>query len=129
MTREVETYKTVFINNKFENDENTFSKNINVEFIPDEIVVKYICVNDDNTNTETGIYTLKTNLIREEDLITFPAFHNFSQQVDIPFKNYDRINGTYSFKLGKLDETAIAELDTMDLSLSLVLLFVKFKSE
>lgn len=129
MTREVETYKTVFINNKFEANQKSFTKNINVEFLPDEIIVKYLSLNDDNVNIEYGMYTLKTNLVREDILICFPPASSFTTSLDIPFKNYDRINGTYSFTLNKIDNSEIDEMATMNLSLSLVLMFVKFKSE
>jgi len=129
MLRAVETHKTVFLNNKFDNNQKSFEKNINVEFIPDEIIVKYITVKNDNIVAEKGVYMLKTNLVRDEILISFPCRTTFTSSVDIPFKNYDRINGTYSFTLNKIDYSGIANLANMDLSLSLVLMFVKYKSE
>ena len=128
MPREIETYKTVMINNKFGNNQNSFNKSIYVEFIPDEIVLKFISAQDNNANDEEGSYLLRTNLVEPFDLISFPASSGYAESVDIPFRSTKPINSNYEFNLSKVDGGAIARLTTMNLSVSLTFLFIKFKS-
>jgi hypothetical protein len=128
---EILTYKTYTISNVFGNNETTFTKDIFVDFEPDEIVLKYLAYSDDNTALEGGMYSLKCDMFNTEGnvLINFPADSNFAETLDIPFKNNSKnLNGTRTFSISKLNNGAIEEVATMDLSISFTLLFVKFKS-
>ena len=40
---DIETYKTITISKEIPSTVTSFTKDINIEFIPDEIVLKYVC--------------------------------------------------------------------------------------
>ena len=119
------------VNNIFGNNVTSFTKEIYIEFIPDEIILKFISITDDNANAQSGCYLIKTNLVESSNLITFPAAAGYAESVDIPFRNSKPINSTYLFDIFKVDGTKPTGngLTGMNLSLSLTFLFIKFKSQ
>lgn len=128
MPKEIETFKTILIKNIFGNNQSSFRRNINIEFIPDEIVLKHVAMSDDNANAEEGNYLIKSNIIDQYELISIPANSMFCESVDIPFKNSKPITGDFEFTISKINGNAPTQIATMNLSISLTLLLIKFKS-
>lgn len=124
----IEQYKTITLMTTIDTDESGFTKNIYVEFIPDEIVLKYVSYAMSAESANVGCFQLSSNLITNDMVVfTAPYALNFHESYNIPFPNYKRtINGTYLFEL-KTMEGNLIELD-VDLNLAFTLVFIKWKN-
>lgn len=128
---EIETYKTLTIALRLEDNKNSFSRDINIEFIPDEIILKNM--NWCNAQATNEIpYKLITNLIDGDGVIgTLPKITvttSFHDSYNIPFRNSRPINGTYLFEIKDYTNAPIS-VSTENRFLSFTLVFIKWKKK
>jgi len=134
MVKEIENFKTEMINIHFVS-KNIEHYKINVEFAPDEIVLKYISIFDNDGANTRNMYIIKSNLVEGGNLISLPGptdgtNTNYTESVDIPFNNRGRpISGTYEFSITEMDGTIPTNKDTIDYMMCLTFIFIKFKSD
>eukprot|EP00732_Lithocolla_globosa_P008231 Lithocolla_globosa_v1_NODE_11475_length_505_cov_8.326667.p1 type:complete len:151 gc:universal NODE_11475_length_505_cov_8.326667:25-477(+) len=128
-------------------DGNTIDTLINLEFIPDEIILKCISVYDaDNVDIlgepgeggagttpivdKTKMYHLRTNLISDNSgvLASFPLCKSYHESYHIPFKNTQPINGTYNFTVIDAQGGGLpVGGNNFNMHISITLMFVKYK--
>lgn len=133
MPREIETYKTVMVDLLFVNTPpdfyiNRYSTDIYVEFTPDEIVLKHIAVKNDTdvADVDLGMYKIRSSLVGNNYIISFPANSSYAEAVDIPFKNSNPISSVYDFNL--IGTATNSPSNDVILTATLTFLFIKFKS-
>ncbi len=91
----IEEHKNVIIS--FGGGSDTFSCPINIDFVPDEVIVKGISSFIDNTS---GVLTvIKTDLINEQFLGFYNDANTVSSVAGAVFTLKKPIRGTYTFKL------------------------------
>eukprot|EP00732_Lithocolla_globosa_P008192 Lithocolla_globosa_v1_NODE_11378_length_513_cov_172.679039.p1 type:complete len:139 gc:universal NODE_11378_length_513_cov_172.679039:442-26(-) len=114
------------------NQDATFSKEIYCEFIPDEIILKYISVYDNSVgdaDSKDKMFILKTSLISDNTgiLATYPQATAYHESYHLPFKNNRPINGTYNFTITDITGDNPAGGANYDVFISFTLMFVKYK--
>jgi len=114
----------------------SFTENIHLEFIPDEIILKHVSVNDQDGANSSKINIISSDLVEGGQLFTIPGSSDetnnviFCESVDIPFRNKNRpINGVYNFSVLNHFRKYHHNITTFNYFLSLTFLFVKFKSK
>jgi len=140
-------YQTVFIN-RYLNQTNTFNQVININFEVDEIILKNLVVVDEDAANSGNLVTIKTNLIDDQILYSYPITINkvetdaggetvnFQQDLNIPFqvkKGMGNINSTYTFtflntytdKAGTITNDSI-NTGANEIYISICLVFVKY---
>eukprot|EP00732_Lithocolla_globosa_P003954 Lithocolla_globosa_v1_NODE_3407_length_1681_cov_654.876999.p3 type:complete len:136 gc:universal NODE_3407_length_1681_cov_654.876999:782-1189(+) len=111
---------------------NTFSENIYLDFIPDEIILKNISYYDDDGTTavaaKTKLFVLKSTLVSDNsgNIATFPLASAYHEQYHIPFRNVRPIGGTYTFTLTDVDGAAPGGGGNFDLFIGITLTFVQY---
>ena len=76
-----------------------FTANINIEFQPDEIILKHVAFSDLDTANADPICLVRTDLIDNHFLFALPNVVDASDYCDTHFRNTKPINSTYTFKL------------------------------
>ena len=140
-------YQTVFIN-RYLDQTNTFDQVININFEVDEIILKNLVVVDEDAANSGNLVTIKTNLIDDQILYSYPITINkvetdaggetvnFQQDLNIPFqvkKGMGNINSTYTFtflntytdKAGTITNDSI-NTGANEIYISICLVFVKY---
>ena len=119
---EIETFKTIYVNINLSVGAD-HGANIYVEFEVDEVVLKYVAFyNDIPDGPALGI--LSSELIGGP-IFTFPLTTAFFEQMNTPFRVASKqVNGRYNFTLTGINGVAYY---ATDLTMSLCLLFVKYK--
>lgn len=108
---------------------NILNKDIYIEFKPDEVVLKYITINNPDYANCPKLMKLNTNMLQKNrTLITFPSVEVFNESVDIPFSSNLNVNGNYYFSILDQNNLAPANTSTFKMYLAITLLFIKFKS-
>jgi len=110
----------------------SFTYDINVEFIPDEVVLKYVSYNNISALNTDHMLFLRSNLIPGNPvLFSFPNASKYNEALDIPFKLKSPVNGSYNFNfvtiLGKPPSMAL--IPYFSIEIAFTLLFIKFKSQ
>lgn len=139
----IENFRTMTISTfieELDTKPNYFDRDINIEFVPDEIVLKTVSVYDSDTTTavadKTKLFAIKSNLIYENAniLFTFPLAENaFHEAYHVPFRNINNINGTYRFTLisADIDKNPKGEVPlggaNFKMYISFTLLFIKYR--
>ena len=104
-----------------------YSQNINVEFQPDKVILKYITITNNDYATTPPILFLQSSLIPNQNLISIPNSQHYSESVDIPFKIHGPINSYYDFSLRTLLNKSIPNASSITIFFSLTLIFVQYK--
>jgi len=140
-------YQTVFIN-RYLDQTNTFDQVININFEVDEIILKNLVVVDEDAANSGNLVTIKTNLIEDQILYSYPITINkvesdaggetvnFQQDLNIPFqvkKGMGNINSTYTFtflntytdKDGDITNSPIST-GANKIYISICLIFIKY---
>ena len=105
----------------------TYSQDINIEFQPDKVILKYITITNKNPNETPGILLLCSNLIPNQSLISIPNSIHYSESVDIPFKTHGPINSSYDFYLRTMGNRSINK-NFANIMFSLTFIFIKYKN-
>lgn len=133
MPREIAHYKTVLVPMRF-NASMTTSSFIHCEFPPDEIILKYVSINDKDGANSGAMHMIHSDLIQGQHLFSLPGSadgatnYAYSEAVDIPFQNVQRpVNGNYTFRITLYDGTTPTNVATMNYYITLTFLFIKFK--
>ena len=123
---EIETYKTITVTKVIPINTATFTADINIDFIPDEIVLK-------NVSFFTGTsydrsFMLTSSLIGDDQILaTLPKSSSFHESYNIPFKNSGRpIQGNYTFEIREFTKELFIKASVSYLSFTLV--FIKWKT-
>ncbi|OJV15192.1 MAG: hypothetical protein BGO27_03575 [Alphaproteobacteria bacterium 33-17] len=139
-------YQTVFIN-RYLDAITTFDHVININFEVDEIVLKNLVVVDLDANNSPNLVTIKSNLVEDQILYTYPIEINniettggvvsksFQKDLNIPFqvkKGMGNINSTYTFtflnnfidKTGAITNASLPATNKIYISMCLV--FIKY---
>ena len=98
----------------------TFTKNLNLEFIPDEMIVKGMHFFKDGTNNT--VFTLSSNLVDYNIMCSFietDIYSNFNNvfQINKP------VNGLYDFTINMVDTGSIV----YNGSIAITLEFIQYK--
>jgi hypothetical protein len=141
----IKNTKTVTLSGSFvytNTDPIRFSTDINVEFKPNMIILRNFSIYDSTltapTNLNDKVMQIKTNLINNNTLISFPLPNNFSSATsygflsitpNIQFRNFENLNSKYDFTLynclgSSLDPETIANIN---LQLTFTLEFVEYE--
>jgi len=110
----------------------SFSRDINIEFIPDEVVLKNVSINNIGYENSDHMLFLRSNLIPGSPILfSFPNLSMYNEALDIPFRLKSPVNGTYNFNfvtiLGKPPSQAL--IPYFSIEIAFTLLFIKFKSK
>lgn len=131
MPPEIEVFKTTTIYGALGNGVTAFTYDVYIDFIPDEIVLKYISRydNDEHTTPNNGdpMILLRSSLVDGEILASIPRSVAFHESYNIPFPNKKAIRGTYNFILTDIDNDAPSNAVTFDTQITCTLLFIKYK--
>eukprot|EP00732_Lithocolla_globosa_P007934 Lithocolla_globosa_v1_NODE_10670_length_578_cov_2468.967495.p1 type:complete len:139 gc:universal NODE_10670_length_578_cov_2468.967495:85-501(+) len=132
----IKNFKTLTFSaqiNDLTDQDATFSKQINLEFIPDEIILKNVSLYNYDINTTAQYYSkmflLKSSLLSDNGgvLASIPHSTAYHEQYHISFKNNSPINGTYSFTLTDIFGAKPGGGANYNTFISLTLMFVKYK--
>jgi len=104
----------------------TFFAPINVEFIPDEIKLKYVAYYDSDTNATDALTIIKSSLVDNHTIFAFPGLISLNQQVDFRFRNFKQIQGEYTFSIARYNGNQIQNIATVDSYVSLTFEFIKY---
>jgi len=125
---EIVNYKTITVTGYMGNNENSFTSDINLDFQPDEVVVKLI-IFDNAINVITDrIYIIKTDLIDNNILAPLEAATGFIQPINIPYKINKSINGQYTFSIWNYDGSEPDDIADFEVALGITLTFIKYKT-
>ena len=134
--KEIENWK-VIVADVFFDKSSTASVPIYCEFIPDEIVLKYVSVVDNSSQTNTNIYLFSSDLFNGQIFFSFacnidPATNGltlYNEQINTPFqmKNGQMINGNYTFSIQSSSKYAEITPAQIEIHMMLTLMFVKNK--
>lgn len=131
MIPEIEVVKTTTIYGYLNNNETSFNYDIYVDFIPDEIILKYISRYDEAENAAPGtsdaMILIRSTLIDNEVLASIPRCAAFHESYNIPFQAKKSIRGTYSFDITSVTGTLPINVAAFDTYIACTLLFVKYK--
>jgi len=141
----IKNTKTVTLSGSFvytNTDPIRFSTDINVEFKPNMIILRNFSVYDSTltapTNLNDNVMQIKTNLINNNTLISFPLPNNFSSATsygflsitpNIQFRNFENINSRYDFTLYNYMGTGLNSdtIDELSLYMTFTLEFVEYE--
>ena len=115
--------KVVFINGSIGNNANSFTQEINVEFQPSEVKLLYVVRQDNDAHVADPVTILRSSLIDNNILITFPDTGTYYEKFEIPFPLNKSINGLYTFEILTINGNRPLNIATYDTTISLCLLF------
>jgi len=122
---QIESYKTVVISGHYGN--NVIP--INIEFEPDEVIVKTLSAfNGDTGNPNSGMLLLRTDLCKDSILAHIPLNEVTYQVINTPFLLRKPVNDVYFFSLTDITGALPEDIATFDFQLALTLQFIKYKS-
>lgn len=134
---EVELFKTVslslFFNvgeiSPYQINSTSCYADINIQFIPDEVIIKNISVRDNNTDGDDAqpIYLITSDLLNDPVMFHFPLAETFHEMLNIPFLLKKQISGKYIFRILSVHMTEPDNKATFNMFCVLTLLFVKYK--
>ena len=116
--------KIVYINGNIGNNANSFTQDINLEFQPSEVKLLYVSRLDNDSINADQTTILRSNLIDNNILLSFPKTAVYYLNMDIPFPLNKNINGSYTFEFLKYDGTKPGNIATFNTTISLCLLFI-----
>ena len=135
---EVELFKTVSVNLFFNIEEtspyqiNSTScyADINIQFIPDEVIIKNISVRDNDINAAGAqpIYLITSDLLNDPVMFHFPLAQTFHEMLNIPFLLKKQISGKYVFRILSMNMIEPENKATFNMFCAITLLFVKYKN-
>jgi hypothetical protein len=124
--------KTVTIVGAF-NDTNSFQYQINVPFPVDDVIIKYLCFhNEGGPDPVNGLVipdgpylsVIRSDLIDNNVLATFPLVENFFETMNTPFRlSNSNVNNTYTFTVTDILGNIFP---FTDLDATIVLVFIKY---
>lgn len=121
----IEEHKNVLIS--YSGTEDTFAVSINIDFVPDEVILKGITSYLDNTGSGV-VSVIKTDLVNEKFLGFFNDANTVSSVNDAVFTLKKPIRGTYTFQILSIGAGVNNyALYTTGADLSIHLDFVKYK--
>jgi len=106
----------------------SFTSNIFVDFIPDEIILKQTTFSDENQTITDPMIQIKSDLIDNQILTIIPYVTANSEYCNIRFKNFKSIQGLYTFNLfGALGGALMSTQQNIYVSFTFE--FVKYKPQ
>ena len=136
--KEIENMKTIVTSCYFDAITNV-SSSLFCEFVPDEIVLKYVSIVDVSAQNNTHIYQLSSSLLDNQIFYTFATELNaagngtvmYNEQVNTPFfhKNKQNIQGNYSFTLSSYPGDTNLNAANTNVYFSLTFVMFKYKEK
>lgn len=124
----IENYETVDVLLTYGNNVSSLSYEINLDFIPDEMILKNVSKFDNNNGvTSDQMILFKTDLVNAPVFCHFPKTSSFHETYDIPFKMNKPIRGNYRFYFTKMNGDDPNNITTFDTKMAFTLLFLKYK--
>ena len=120
---DVLNFETTVISSTLAINQTVFSEYINLEFIPDQVVLKTLSVLNASTQQPEN-YMLRSSLIDDKILLSVPDAGIVQETYNNPYKCQKPINSTFNFRLVKIDNTPFTH-DGL-LHISITLLFIKW---
>jgi len=106
----------------------SFTSNIFVDFIPDEIILKQTTFSDENQTITDPMIQIKSDLIDNQILTIVPYVTANSVYCNIRFKNFKSIQGLYTFNLFGALGGALMSTE-QNIYVSFTFEFVKYKPQ
>lgn len=126
---EILNYKTITVTGHLGNNQNSFTFNINnLEFQPDEVVVRLLLGNNELGAITDYMYIIKSDLVDNNVLAPMSATAVILEPVNIPHKLVKPINGIYTFSIYNYDGTIPGDIALFNLTIGISLLFIKYKT-
>lgn len=104
-----------------------FTEQIDVAFIPDEIIVRYASYYDVDTNPSNSMSYVRSSLIDNHVLLSIPAVTSFQGIIEQRYRNYKQIQNLYTFSISNYDNSRITNYSTVNSFLSITFEFVKYR--
>ncbi len=124
---DIEYIKTINVTG-YINATDNFTTNIDVEFIPDVIKLKFVTYNNqsESANPFDPMYLLKSTLIDNHTLLGIPAIEVDAQWYDVSFRNFKQIGGTYNFSLSNINGGQCINIGNIDIYIVITFEFIKY---
>lgn len=137
--------KTVVVAGSMPNNTPELSKFINVEFQPDEVIIKRISRWDNDEDNADTVVLLNTDLVYPNTIYTYAAESNASlddaspaittyynrqgtnDNVESVFKINGSVNSTYRFWFTRYDNAPVSNLASFDTRIAITLVFIEYK--
>ena len=127
---EIKMQKVITFIGSVGNGSNTFSYSVNnLNFIPDEVRLKYVAKYDNDVDDSDNFVVLKSELSDNNIMMTFPKVDVFYQNCDIPWTLKYPVNGKINFQFTQIDGTVPSNIDTFDTNIALTFLFIKYEDK
>eukprot|EP00732_Lithocolla_globosa_P001458 Lithocolla_globosa_v1_NODE_732_length_3370_cov_317.275935.p3 type:complete len:129 gc:universal NODE_732_length_3370_cov_317.275935:438-52(-) len=125
--RDIETYTTEVIDAGIPADQSSFTRDIYLDFQPDDIILKAITTPsiDGSVPSNLNMFFIRSNLIDNGTLASIPVTDKYHETYNNVYKNNKQINGTYSFNLYDVDDDPFSYDDLFTVAITLT--FVKWK--
>ena len=130
----IELYKTVTIPLIIDNANggtniSTLQQYINVEFQPDEVLLKTVSIFDGSAQIDIMTY-IKSDLIDNNILYAFMSADTINQYCGVPFRLSNKnINGYYNFTFTSYLGSTSEFCDQYNFVVVLVLVFIKYQKK
>lgn len=107
----------------------SISLRVDVEFVPDEVILKYVSTVDTNSinNRHSKFYKLSTSIVNGDTLFTFPAGVAFHENYNIPFTLNKTIKNMHTFHFKDIYDNGVTDDKPFNIQLSFCLLFVRYR--
>lgn len=123
--QDIDTYKTITLKQVIGANTSSFAKDINVEFVPDEIVLKNITFWTSTAYTD-AIQLTSDLILGDRVLLTMPKTTSYHESYNVPFRTLNRpVNGNYKFEIKNFSDALVSKASTSSLAFTLV--FIKWK--
>lgn len=127
MNKSESNYKTVAITATCGNNVTSFSSFINLEFVPDEIILKYVCRTDADTANSDPLTLLRSNIIGNNIMYAFPDVANYDNTPLLRFKTIGQpIPNTANFEFVTISGGTPSNKSTYDTKIVMMLEFIKY---
>ena len=137
MQPEIESYKIITVYGYCGNNVNSFTFPIEIEFVPNEVVLKYFNLYDYDSEHAGGLYFINTDLIYNKPLVSYPGCTAMNELFNTPFILNTPVNRIYTFTINSLYVANVANINilstpsniaTFSTEVSFVLMFIKYKN-
>lgn len=104
----------------------TFRQDINIQFVPDEVILRGICYYDNTNAANSDIYTIKSSLINNEEIATFGRQENNTtfQKMNSSFILRRPVQGSYYFTV---IDFVNDEIEGITFTMTLALEFIQYE--
>lgn len=141
MSKEIENFKTVIVKGVMVNNAPFFNSNVNVEFIPDEVVIKRISIQDADADNADGMFFINTDMVFPNIIHSYAPMYSYNNegtpilvnyycdncQPNTRFKITQPMNSLFKFWITDINNAPPKNSATFSMGLALTLEFIQYK--